>query len=206
MTLLTFRFALFLPSVVKELGYTSSSAQLMTVPIYITASIISIITAYYSDKTGLRSPFVVGSLFLVMLGYILALVGQEIDYPNLIYGGVYIAGIGVYSGFPGVVSWLANNLANSRKRAIGMALQLGIGNFGGAFASNFYIPGKFAMGHALEIGFSAMGIIVCGVIVLYNSHANSKRHNDLKNGKYDKTTDEELFQMGDKSPFYRYCL
>ncbi|ODQ58562.1 hypothetical protein WICANDRAFT_105447 [Wickerhamomyces anomalus NRRL Y-366-8] len=182
----TYGFALFLPSVVKELGYTSSTAQLMTVPIYVTASIVSIIVAYYSDKTGLRSPFIVGSLFLVMLGYIFALVGEEIGYPNLIYGGVYIAGIGVYSAFPGAVSWLVNNLANSRKRAIGLALQLGIGNFGGAFASNFYIPGKYSMGHGLEIGFSSMGIIVTGIIVLYNQRCNRKRQRDLANGKYDE--------------------
>lgn len=178
----------------------------MTVPIYVTASIVSIIVAYYSDKTGLRSPFIVGSLFLVMLGYIFALVGEEIGYPNLIYGGVYIAGIGVYSAFPGAVSWLVNNLANSRKRAIGLALQLGIGNFGGAFASNFYIPGKYSMGHGLEIGFSSMGIIVTGIIVLYNQSCNRKRQRDLANGKYDEVSDKELFRMGDKSPFYRYSI
>lgn len=33
---------------------------------------------------------------------------------------------------------LGNNLSGQYKRAVGMALQIGIGNFGGAVASNVY--------------------------------------------------------------------
>jgi hypothetical protein len=33
---------------------------------------------------------------------------------------------------------LGNNLAGQYKRGVGMALQIGIGNFGGAFASNIF--------------------------------------------------------------------
>ncbi|CCH41390.1 putative membrane protein [Wickerhamomyces ciferrii] len=202
----TYGFALFLPSVVKELGYSSSHAQLMTVPIYITASIISIVVAWFSDKAGLRSPFIAGSLGLVVLGYTLALIGNEIDYPNLVYGGVYVAGIGVYSGFPGLVSWVASSLMNSRKRAIGMALHLGIGNFGGSFSSNFYKPNKYSMGHALEIGFAVMGLLACAFIATYYKYQNKKKQRDLDLGKFDHYSDKQLYQMGNNSPFYKYTL
>ncbi len=47
--------SLFLPTIINNLGYTSSTAQLMTVPIYITAAILAVIIAYLSDRVGRRS-------------------------------------------------------------------------------------------------------------------------------------------------------
>lgn len=51
--------------------------------------------------------------------------------PKVVYGGVFIAACAIYPAFPGVISWLANNLAGSYKRSVGMALQIGVGNLGG---------------------------------------------------------------------------
>jgi MFS family permease len=41
----------------------------MTVPIYVVAAILAVITAWFSDKVGKRSPFIIGYLFLMILGY-----------------------------------------------------------------------------------------------------------------------------------------
>lgn len=38
---------------------------------------------------------------------------------------------GIYPAFPGVVTWYSNNTAGDYKRAAGMALEIGIGNFAG---------------------------------------------------------------------------
>lgn len=61
--------SLFLPTIIKTLGYTSSKAQLMTVPIYITAAILAVVFAYISDKAGKRSPFIVGFLLMMLVGF-----------------------------------------------------------------------------------------------------------------------------------------
>lgn len=43
---------------------------------------------------------------------------------------------GIYPALPGNVTWLSNNLAGDYKRAAGMALHIGVGNFaGGEFPS-----------------------------------------------------------------------
>lgn len=44
--------SLFLPTIIRGLGYRSSTAQLLTVPIYITASILAIAVAWWSDRVG----------------------------------------------------------------------------------------------------------------------------------------------------------
>lgn len=51
--------------------------------------------------------------------------------PRVVYGGVFIAACAIYPAFPGVISWLCNNLAGSYKRSAGMAIQIGVGNLGG---------------------------------------------------------------------------
>jgi hypothetical protein len=51
--------------------------------------------------------------------------------PKVVYGGVFIAVCSFYPAFPGVISWMANNLAGGYKRSTGMAIQIGMANLGG---------------------------------------------------------------------------
>ena len=55
--------------------------------------------------------------------------------PKVVYGGVFITACAIYPAFPGVITWLSNNLAGSYKRSVGMAVQIGIGNLGGVSRS-----------------------------------------------------------------------
>lgn len=61
--------SLFLPTIIRNLGYSSSTAQLMTVPIYITAAILAVVFAYISDRAGKRSPFIIGFLLMMIVGF-----------------------------------------------------------------------------------------------------------------------------------------
>jgi MFS family permease len=63
--------SLFLPSIINSLGYTSSTAQLLTIPIYITASILAVVVAWSSDRVGKRSPFIIGFLCMMAVGFIM---------------------------------------------------------------------------------------------------------------------------------------
>ncbi len=205
-TNLTLGVSLFLPSVIKGLGYTSSIAQLLTIPIYVTASICSLIQAYFSDKAGIRSIFIGTNLFFVMIGFAMAIAGTDRDVPGVIYAGCFIATIPLYMAFPGIIAWNSNNLSNAKKRAVGMALHIGLGNLGGAFASNFYKPDNYIMGHGLVMGFATMGLLSCGLLVAGYKASNKKREERLIEGKYDEVSDEEIFRMGDKSPYFRYRI
>lgn len=199
--------SLFLPTILNNLGYVSSKAQLMTIPIYITASIFSVAQAYVSDKVGLRSPFLLVNFAFLLVGYSMAISTDPKEQPGVIYAGVYIAALGVYPAFPGIISWLSNNLSGSYKRAIGMAIHIGIGNFGGAFASNIYHAKdkpKFILGHAVELGFISMGLLAtCAIIVAY-TFVNKKREKEVREGKYAHLSIQELSEMGDKNPYFRY--
>lgn len=61
--------SVFLPSIIKTLGYTNAKAQLMTVPPYATAGVVMLIVAKVSDRMKMRGPFVAGVLVLSAIGY-----------------------------------------------------------------------------------------------------------------------------------------
>lgn len=62
-------FTTFLPAIVRGLGYQSIHANLMTAPIYFCALAFFLLIAYFSDKTGLRGPFMAGPLLCLVIGY-----------------------------------------------------------------------------------------------------------------------------------------
>lgn len=142
--------SLFLPTIIRGLGYSRAAAQLLTVPIYITAAALAIGTAWMSDRYGKRSPFILVCLGIMAVGFIMCL---ATGVPGVVYAGVFIATAALYPAFPGNITWLSNSkiksfsrpsrnsllpdLAGSTKRATGQAIQIAMGNLaGGVFRVN----------------------------------------------------------------------
>ncbi|KAF2821798.1 MFS general substrate transporter [Ophiobolus disseminans] len=198
--------SLFLPSIIRGLGYTSSTAQLLTVPIYITASVLAVAVAWFSDRVGKRYPFILVCLCIMAVGFIMCVSSAT---PGVIYAGVFIATCALYPAFPGNITWLSNNLAGSTKRATGQAIQIAVGNLAGAMASNFYraedAP-RYILGHALELGFIGAGIIALLVLVFNYKRINAKRERQMAEGAHNGYTPEELGALGDRAITYRYFL
>lgn len=98
----------------------------------------------------MRAPFIYISLIFLVIGYGINISNAR---SGVKYFGTFWIVAGSYAGFPVVVAWcvafpessplviplrLSNNLAGQYKRGIGVALHIGIGNFGRAIASNMY--------------------------------------------------------------------
>ncbi|KAF2430788.1 MFS general substrate transporter [Tothia fuscella] len=198
--------ALFLPTIIRGLGYTSSTAQLLTVPIYITAAILAVFFAWMSDRAGKRSPFILGCMCVMAIGFIMCISSSK---PGVVYAGVFIAACALYPAFPGNITWLSNNLAGSYKRSAGMAIQIGVGNLAGAMASNFYRSKDaphYVLGHALELGFICVGILALIMLVLNYKRINAKRERQTSEGAHSGYTPEEMSALGDRAVTFRYIL
>lgn len=132
--------SLFLPTIIKELGYASTTAQLLTVPIYVTAAVITVAVAWLADKKRIRSPFILGALFFQLIGFVMCI---STGHAGVTYAGIFIAACAIYPTQPSNVTWLSNNLAGSYKRAVGMGLQISVGNLAGGtyprFGSYMYL-------------------------------------------------------------------
>ncbi|KAJ6477042.1 MFS general substrate transporter [Mycena sanguinolenta] len=198
---------LFLPTIISAFGHSAAVSQLLTVPPYVVATIVLFIFAYWSDRLKLRSPF-------ILAGFLLSLIGFSINISSasggIKYFGTFFCVTGSYAAVPGIIAWLGNNLSGQTKRGIGIAFQIGIGHFGGTFASNMYRTQdepRFIVGHGCELMFVGIGLISVVATVLISHRVNRRRdeeaHTALGKEVY---SDDVLRRMGDRAPDFRYTL
>lgn len=104
---------------------------------------------------------------------------------------------------------IANNLAGSWKRSIGMGLQISIGNLGGAIGSNIYLAKEephYWLGYGFSLGIILAAIVSALVLKYFLQHENIRREKlsiDEIGQRYSET---ELLEMGDRDPRFRYIL
>ncbi|KAL5118785.1 hypothetical protein ACEQ8H_003288 [Pleosporales sp. CAS-2024a] len=206
-------FTATVPTVINGLGYSSANAQLLTIPIYVFASIVTLIWAWGSDLTQIRSPWIMAGYAIAICGFIAQLAIPHPKYPGLTYGFLFPVAAGLYCPFTCLVSWIGNSLAPSSKRAVGMALLISVGNMGGIMGSNIYLTREAPK---YRTGFSASLAMCCAAIlmtlVLRWAYAKENKKKDdllLELGEEAiraKYIEEELLHLGDKSPFFRYTL
>jgi cyanate permease len=65
-----YAFSLFLPTIIKEMGYSSTKAQLLTVPPYAAAAIMTVFIGYIADRTRQRGLCNISVVFLGIVGYV----------------------------------------------------------------------------------------------------------------------------------------
>jgi len=77
--------------------YTSTVAQLFTVPPNMTGFIAVIATAHFSDKAKNRGWFIVGGTIVGIFGYVMLLVS---DANSVKYAGTFLIATGVFQASP----------------------------------------------------------------------------------------------------------
>ncbi|KAK6364463.1 hypothetical protein LTS17_012228 [Exophiala oligosperma] len=163
-----YSFALFLPPIIKNLGYTSTHAQLLTAPPNLCGFASVLIVSRLSDKTGVRSPFIMGGSVLVIIGYAIQLGSQKSSGAK--YAGTFFVAVGAYPSMPLYLSWLTNNSAPHYTRATSTVLSQSIGNFA-AFVSTYSYIAKdaphYTLSHSINIGASSSACVFTGVAMFY---------------------------------------
>ncbi|OQD87507.1 hypothetical protein PENANT_c005G08786 [Penicillium antarcticum] len=138
MSLPLYTLSLFLPTIIKELGFSAAKAQLLSVPPCAVAFVLTIGVAIASENTRIRAPFIMGSSALGCIGYILLLSQHR---AGVSYLGIIFAAAGIYPAVAIVLSWPANNISGQTKRCIANALQISIGFALGYLVVNIVVVG-----------------------------------------------------------------
>lgn len=60
------------------------------------------------------------------------------------------------------------------------------------------------MGYRVNIIFCFSSVFVMGLYLLLLRWENKKKEEKIKSGEADKLTEEELRELGDASPFFKY--
>jgi MFS family permease len=108
-----YSFSLFLPTIIKSLGYTSIKAQLFTVPPNLLAFFSVLLAGHFSDRYRMRGPFMLAGCVLAICGYIM-LIASEL--PGVRYGGTFLVAAGIFPCSPLVMGNLNNPPLTTRTR------------------------------------------------------------------------------------------
>lgn len=184
----------FTPTILRELKWTASRAQVMSIPIWMVGIVVTLSTSYASGKFSLRWPF-------VLVGAIFALVGWSIQYAQVQpaavrYFALYIIAFGSFMQFPILIGWLNSNVRGRPQQAIASAVQLGIGNCANFVASNVFIKKqapKYPTGFATGVGFAVLAIV--SIILVTTALAWHNRQFDRRTREKDgELEDQEIFR------------
>ncbi|KAK2752473.1 hypothetical protein FQN54_008135 [Arachnomyces sp. PD_36] len=182
MSLPLYTYSLFLPTIIKELGYTAAEAQLMTVPPNAVGCMLTIGAAIYSEKKQMRAPFIAGGSCIAIVGYIILLSQNQ---PGVSYFGTILAAGGIYPATALVLAWPANNVSGQTKRAIANAMQISIGNLGAVLGTQLYrteTSPRWFLGHGFALGYLIANTAVVGTlyIVLKNTNRRKEREREAQ--------------------------
>ncbi|OCK84018.1 MFS general substrate transporter [Lepidopterella palustris CBS 459.81] len=198
-----YSFSLFLPTIIKSLGYTAVKAQLLTVPPNMAAFFTVLIVGHYSDKLKVRGPFMLGGIMLAIIGYIILIAST---HPLTRYGGTFFVGAGIFPCSPLIMGWLINNLAPHYVRATGSGLQIMVANMAGFIAVFAYLEKdapRYITGHAINLGVLGLALMLTSTGIIYCSWENSKR----AQGERDyRLAEGDEGMLGYRHPAFRYTI
>ncbi|KZW00023.1 MFS general substrate transporter [Exidia glandulosa HHB12029] len=208
-----YAFSLFLPSIINS--YTATPANLLSVPVYAWACIVTCCVGFLADRIKRRGMF---NLIFLGIGYAI-LIGSR--NAKLSYFAVYLAArhVGIYPLIPNTIAWVSNNVEGSYKRSVTLGMVIGFGNLNGVVSSNIYRSIDkpwYRLGHSVVFGYICMGIITTAIMMVYLNRENTKRARGERDeniagigsgvgGKYG-SVEEAKRVKGDKWSGYLYTL
>ena len=189
----------FFPSILKlGLGFEKLQAQYLTIPPYVVSGISVIVFSYYSDKLNLRAPFIIGTNFVGIVGYIILLTVHN-DWVK--YFALFLVSVPLYVG-PGInIAWTGNNFAPYYRRTTAIGMNQTIGNLSGVVSGQVYRKSPYILGHAFSLGC----LVVSNICVVLNvwrlKYLQREKDIIISEG----TIDTRSKRTGDYSLDFNYC-
>ncbi|KAK7205258.1 MFS general substrate transporter [Myxozyma melibiosi] len=202
----SYGYAYFAPTIIKEFGYGNIQTQLHSVPPWVAACGLCMISAVMSDYLKHRYLFTVGLTLIAIVGFSMLLGVQ--DNVHAKYAALFLCASGLYSAMPIVVCWCTTNFAGHVRRGVGAGFQVGFGNIGGIIATFSFLAAdapKYVKGYSIGIGFAGLSIISCTLYYLAIRRENSRRDRGLDYDDFEKLGRDAKILAGDNSPDFRYA-
>ncbi|KAJ9193426.1 hypothetical protein DTO027B5_1656 [Paecilomyces variotii] len=149
----------FLPTIIKDMGFSRSASQALSAPPYIIAFFVVLVTAYFSDRDRARSPYLIVHALLSSLSYlIIAATGYFHSHlapevhTAIRYFCIYPATFGFFSSITIIITWSMDNRVAKEGKGAGVAILNIIGQCGPLIGTRlypesdgpWYVPGMVA--------------------------------------------------------------
>jgi sugar phosphate permease len=203
-----YAFSLFLPTIIKNMGggkYSPTHSQLLSVPPYACAAVLTITVGYLADRTKQRGVF---NIFISMLGVVgFGMLLGSAD-PHVQYAGCFLGALGIYPCIANTISWVSNNIEGVYKRGIVLGFVIGWGNINGVVSSNIYFKApRFKVGHGVVMAYMLLCLVGGSTLLHFLLKWENKARRE---GKRDHLVEgmslKEAEKLGDKRPDFIYTV
>ncbi|OIW32769.1 MFS general substrate transporter [Coniochaeta ligniaria NRRL 30616] len=204
-----YSFSLFLPTIISNMGFTSTQSivknQLLSVPPYAGAAIVTVAVGFASDKHKKRGIYNMCLAPIGIAGFVMLIATNK---PGVQYAGTFLGAIGIYASIPITIAWIANNTEGVYKRGIVLGFVIGWGNLNGIVSSNVWFSGpRFFEGHATVIAYLAICIFGGSLLMqILLSRENKARKAGKRDHLIEGKSASEIDLLGDKRPDFLYTL
>ncbi|KAF9143058.1 hypothetical protein BG015_000566 [Linnemannia schmuckeri] len=195
---------MFLPSLIADMGFKATTAQLLTVPPYMVAACVSLLVPWWSDRLGIRGYFAIFIPIVSVTGFFL-LAFAPWTWP------VTFALCGMVPTSSILTSWLTNNCIGHAKRATALAMMISAGSLAGMAGTQVYrlddAP-RYQQGHIVMAISICCFILNAFVLRTILSRENHRRDNNQTKGLrlIQFMSEGHLNDLGDMHPNFRYTL
>ncbi|OAL53206.1 MFS nicotinic acid transporter-like protein Tna1 [Pyrenochaeta sp. DS3sAY3a] len=202
-----YAFSLFLPTILVQLGYTSTKANLLSVPPYAVAAVMTVTIGWLADRTHQRGLCNIGISLFGLCGFSMLLGSAN---PHVQYAGTFLGAIGIYPCIANTISWASNNTEGVYKRGVTLGFVIGWGNLNGVVASNIYRnkdKPRFFLGHGVVLAYLTLFLFTGSIATRFLlARENKKRRNGLRDAWVEGKSEQEVNEMGDRRPDFIYTL
>ncbi|RVX73027.1 hypothetical protein B0A52_02153 [Exophiala mesophila] len=200
-------FSLFLPTILRGLGHSGTRAQLLSVPPYAVAAVVTVAVGWCADRSHLRGPFNIGCCSIGIVGFCMLLGSAN---ARVQYAGTFLAALGIYPTIPNTISWISNNTDGVYKRGIVMGISIGWSNLNGIVSTNVYLSRespRFWTGHSVLLGYLVLGSLTGSITMhMLLKAENKKKMAGKRDHLVEDKTVEEIRIIGDKRPDFVYIV
>jgi len=200
-----YAFSLFLPSIIQELRWnlTPVQSQLMTVPPYAAAAVLTVYIGWLADRTRARG---LCNIFVSLIGVVGFVMMLATNRAGVQYAGTFLGALGIYPCIANTITWMANNTEGVYKRGVVLGFVIGWGNLNGVVSSNIYFQGpRYLEGHGVVIAYLTLFLFGGSVLMtVLLRMENAKRRKGQRDHWVTGLSQEEIDKLGDNRPDFLY--
>ncbi|EJC99321.1 MFS general substrate transporter [Fomitiporia mediterranea MF3/22] len=195
----------FLPTIISQLGFTANKANLLTVPVHLVAAAVSCLVNYSADRFRIRGLISIGLFVFALTGCLMQMLSRN---AALSYFATYMIAlwghlISVYPATANILAWSSNNIHNSYKRSISVAIIISMSNVVGVISINLFreqdAP-RYTPGNSFSVAATVVGLVSSISLHVLLRRENARRdrgerdevigdavdtYGDIRNGRYD---------------------
>lgn len=195
----------FLPTILKDMGFSGLNAQGLSAPPYFAAFLVTIGTTFVADRTRQRGLMIICLALLGGTGYTMLAAAKT---TAVRYAGVFLAAAGVFPTIANILPWVLNNQGSDERRGAGVIILNLVGQCGPLLGTRVYSKKEgpdYVKGHGICAAFMCLVAVLAFVLRFVLVWENKKLDGNRSRLPTDENSKEQE-GVEDYGPNFIYVL